>query len=66
MDTVSMVSSILAMQAGNLQQQVATLTLKSNLDAQKFAVQTLLGGAQQGLSLANVGQGVGGNLNIAA
>ena len=64
MDTVSMVSSILAMQAGNLQQQVATLTLKSNLDAQKFAVQTLLGGPS--LSTANLGPGVGGNLNIAA
>jgi hypothetical protein len=29
-------------------------------------VLTLLGSAQQSLSLANVGAGVGGNLNIAA
>jgi hypothetical protein len=29
-------------------------------------VETLLGSAQQSLSLANVGDGVGGNLNIAA
>ena len=40
--------------------------LKQNLNAQKDAVLTLLGGAQQTLSLANVGPGVGGNLNIAA
>ena len=47
-------------------QQVATTALKSNLDSQKSAVQTLLGAAQQNLSLANVGPGVGGSLNIAA
>ncbi len=56
----------MAQQAGALQQQVATATLKSNLDSQKSSVLTLLGGAQQTLSLANVGPGVGGNLNIAA
>jgi len=51
-------------QAGGMQQQIATTLLKQNLDAQKSAVLTLLGGAQQ--SLANVGAGVGGNLNISA
>jgi hypothetical protein len=49
-----------------VQQQVATATLKSNLDSQKSAVETLLGAAQQTLSLTNVGPGVGGSLNIAA
>jgi len=49
-----------------VQQQVATATLKSNLDSQKSAVGTLLGGAQQTLSLANVAPDVGGSLNIAA
>jgi hypothetical protein len=63
---MSLVAAVMAQQAGALQQQVATATLKSNLDSQKSAVLTLLGGAQQTLSLANVGPGVGGNLNIAA
>lgn len=64
MDVTSLASSILAAQAGNTQQQVATAVLKSNLDAQKSAVLTLLGAGTP--SLANVGPGIGGNLNIAA
>jgi hypothetical protein len=63
---MSLVAAVMAQQTGALQQQVATSTLKSNLDAQKDVVQTLLGGAQQTLSLANTGPGVGGNLNISA
>jgi hypothetical protein len=63
MDMMAMVSSVLAMQAGNTQMQVATSIIKSNNDAEKFAVQTLLGGQA---STANLGPGVGGNLNIAA
>jgi hypothetical protein len=63
---MSLVAAIMAQQAGAMQQQVATATLKSNLDSQKSAVLTLLGGAQQTLSLANVPNGVGSNLNIAA
>ena len=64
MDTMAMVSSMLAMQAGNTQMQVAATIMKSNADAEKSTVLTLLGGAQQ--SLANVGAGVGGNLNVTA
>jgi hypothetical protein len=63
---MSLVSAILASQAGAVQQQVATAVTKQNLDAEKSSVLTLLGSAQQSLSLANVGAGVGGNLNIAA
>ena len=63
---MSLVSPILAAQAGAVQQQVSTAVMKQNLDSQKSAVLTLLGSAQQSLSLANVGDGVGGNLNIAA
>jgi hypothetical protein len=63
MDTMSMVSSLLAMQAGGLQQQIATSIIKTNADAEKFAVQTLLGG-QTAPSTANLG--AGGNLNITA
>jgi hypothetical protein len=64
MDMMSMVSSILAAQAGNTQQQVATTLLKSNLDAQKSMVQTLLGAGTP--SLANVAAGIGGNINVTA
>ena len=67
MDILSMVSSMLAAQAGNVQMQVAATIMKSNADAEKSAVLTLLGAAQQGMSsLANVGAGIGGNLNITA
>jgi hypothetical protein len=62
MDMMAMVSSILAMQAANTQTQVATSIMKSNADAEKSAVQTLLGTS----STANLGAGVGGNLNITA
>ena len=64
MDMMSMVSSILAMQAGNTQQQVATTLLKSNLDAQNSVVQALLGTGTP--SLANVAAGIGGNINVTA
>jgi hypothetical protein len=65
MDMMSMVTGILAAQAGNTQIQVATAIMKSNADAEKSAVQTLLGtGGQNASSLANVGAGIGGNLNI--
>ena len=63
MDVASLALSLISLQAGNTQQQVATSVLKSNLDSEKSSVLTLLGGSP---SLANVGPGVGGNLNIAA
>jgi hypothetical protein len=67
MDIMSMVSSMLAAQAGNVQMQVAATIMKSNADAEKSAVLTLLGGAQQSMSsLANVGAGIGSNLNVTA
>ncbi|HTB02043.1 MAG TPA: putative motility protein [Bradyrhizobium sp.] len=67
MDMMAMVSGILAMQAGNVQMQIATAIMKSNMDADKSAVQTLLGADQQNIgSLANVGAGIGGNVNITA
>jgi hypothetical protein len=64
MDVTSLATSFMAQKAGALQQQIGTTMLKQNLDAQKDAVLTLLGGAQQ--SLANVGAGIGGSLNITA
>ena len=65
MDMMSMVSGILAMQAGGLQSQIATSIIKSNVDAERSAVQTLLG-TQTAPSTANLGPGIGANLNITA
>jgi hypothetical protein len=62
MDMMAMVSSMLAMQAAGTQQQIQTSIIKQNADAEKAAVQTLLGAP----STANLASGVGGNLNIAA
>jgi hypothetical protein len=64
MDVASLAMSLIAMQAGNTQQQVATSVLKSNLDSEQSSVLTLLGAGSP--SLANVGAGIGGNLNVAA
>jgi hypothetical protein len=66
MDMISMVSGMLAAQAGNVQMQVAATIMKSNADAEKSAVLTLLGAQQSASSLANVGAGIGGNLDVAA
>ena len=64
MDVTSLASGILAAQAGNTQQQIATTLLKSNLNAEKSVVQALLGAGPP--SLANVGPGIGGNVNVTA
>jgi hypothetical protein len=64
MDMMAMVSSLLSAQSANTQMQVQTSIMKQNADAEKSAVLTLLGGAQA--SLANVGPGIGGNLNVTA
>ncbi len=64
---MSLVASIMAAQAGSTQTQVATSVLKSNMDAEKSDVLTLLGAGQQNVSsLANVATGIGGNVNISA
>jgi hypothetical protein len=59
MDLMAMVSSMMAMKAAGTQQQIQTSIIKQNTDAEKAAVQTLLG-------TANLAPGVGSNLNIAA
>jgi hypothetical protein len=66
MDMMAMVSSMLAAQQGALQSNIAAALTKQNMDMEKSTVLTLLGAGQQAPSLANVGPGVGGNLNIAA
>jgi hypothetical protein len=62
MDISAIVSSLLAVQAANTQTQIATSILKSNADAEKSAVQTLLGTP----STANLGAGIGGSVNRTA
>ena len=65
MDMMSMVSSLLATKTAGTQSQIAATIMKSNADAERSTVLTLLGAAQQS-SQANLGAGVGGNLDIAA
>ena len=64
MDMMAMVSSMLASQQGALQSNIAATLTKQNMDMEKSTVLTLLGAGQP--SLANVGPGVGGNLNVTA
>ncbi|MBB4363656.1 hypothetical protein GGD66_003296 [Bradyrhizobium sp. CIR48] len=64
MDMMAMVSTMLAAQQGALQSNIAATLTKQNADMEKSTVLTLLGAGQP--SLANVGAGVGGNLNITA
>jgi hypothetical protein len=67
MDMMSLVSGLLAAQMGKVQMQVAATIMKSSADSEKSAVLTLLGAAQQSASsLANVGAGIGGNLDVTA
>jgi hypothetical protein len=61
MSVASLASSIVTSQAGNTQSQIATTLLKADLDAEKNTVETILGIGEP--SLANVGPGVGANVN---
>jgi hypothetical protein len=62
MDMMAVVGAMMAMQAAKTQTEVTTSIMKSNADAAKSEVQTLLGTP----STANLGAGIGGNLNISA
>lgn len=59
MDMMSIVSSMMAMQGANTQQQIATSVLKQNIDSQKSVLQLLAPAPA-----ANNAPGVGGNLDI--
>jgi hypothetical protein len=63
-DIASLAGSLIAAQAGNTQAQIATTVLKSNIDAEKSTVLAILG--VETPSLANVGPGIGGNVNVSA
>jgi hypothetical protein len=62
---MALVASALAMKQAGTQQQIATSIIKSNAEMEKNTVLTLLGGAQQA-SQANLGAGVGGNVDVTA
>ena len=62
---MSLVAAVMMMQAGNTQSQIATSVMKQNMDAQKDAVLTILA-SPSAPSTANLGPGIGGNLNITA
>lgn len=64
MDMMAIVSSMLTAQQGALQSNISATLMKQNADMEKSTVLTLLGAGQP--SLANVGAGVGGNLNVTA
>ena len=64
MDMMAMVSTMLAAQQGALQSNIAATLSKQNMDMEKSTVLTLMGAGQP--SLANVGAGVGNNLNVTA
>ncbi|AWM05203.1 hypothetical protein JQ580_13250 [Bradyrhizobium japonicum] len=64
MDMMAMVSTMLAAQQGALQSNISATLAKQNADMEKSTVLTLMGAGQP--SLANVGAGVGGNLNVTA
>lgn len=64
MEMMAMVSTMLAAQQGALQSNIAATLTKQNMDMEKSTVLTLMGAGQP--SLANVGAGVGNNLNVTA
>ena len=64
MDMMAMVSTMLAAQQGALQSNISATLMKQNADMEKSTVLTLMGAGQP--SLANVGAGVGNNLNVTA
>jgi hypothetical protein len=62
MDLMSIVSSMMAMQAANTQQQIATSVLKQNINSEQSVLQLL--DPAQNAPAANNTPGVGGNLDI--
>jgi hypothetical protein len=64
MDMMSIVSSMMVMQAASTQQQIATSVLKQNIDSQASVLQLL--DPAQNAPAANNAPGVGGHLDISA
>jgi hypothetical protein len=66
MDPAAIAAALIGAQTGQQQVTLATTMLRMNTDAAKAVANMLDNAAQNGLSLANVANGVGLNLNIAA
>lgn len=64
MDMMSIAASLVAMQAGNLQQQIATSALKQNIASERSVLQLLQ--PATATSAANLAPGVGGTIDISA
>ncbi len=62
---MSLVASALAAQTANLQSSIAAQVIKNNTTAERQAVETLLG-IPGGSSQANLGAGVGGQVDRTA
>lgn len=62
MNVSSIAARLVTMQAGNIQQQIATGVLKQNIDQERSVLQLL----QPSPNTANLTPGVGGNLDISA
>jgi hypothetical protein len=66
MDPASIASAFVGAQAGQQQVQLAAAMMRMNADASAAIVKMVEQSSQDLLSLANVGSGVGQNVNIAA
>ena len=66
MDPVSLATALAAAQMGNVQMAIAAKMVRMNADNAASIVQVLNAAQQNLTSLANVGAGVGQNLNITA
>ncbi len=64
---MNVITAATGTKAGAAQVQIAATLLKNNAEAERSAVQALLGGAQQTLNLlANVASGVGSKVDVTA
>ena len=66
MDIGSIATAFVAQQSGQLQTAVAAKMLRMNADASADIAKLLEAAQQNFSSLANVANGIGGNLNITA
>jgi hypothetical protein len=66
MDVASIAASFIASQVGQMQSAVAAKMLKMNADGAANAAKLLDAAAQNFNQLANVANGIGGNLDITA
>lgn len=63
---MSLISSMLATQASNTRSSIATTMMKNNADMERSSVMTLLDGAVQTTTQANLAAGVGGKVDMLA